>query len=125
MSAVDVCAVADIPESGALRVEIDGEAIAVVRDDGDVYAIADRCSHADVALSEGEVADCTIECWLHGSVFDLRTGAALTLPATEAVPVYAVTIEGDGDTARVLVDRTTPAADSASAQPVTNDSEKE
>lgn len=111
MSAVDVCAVEDIPQPGALRVEIDGEAVAVVRDDNGIYAIADRCSHADVPLSEGEVADCTIECWLHGSVFDLRTGAALTLPATEPVAVYAVTVEGEGDAARVLVDIAVPASD--------------
>lgn len=109
MSGVDVCAVADIPQPGALRVEIEGEPIAVVRDDDGVYAIADRCSHADVALSEGEVADCTIECWLHGSVFDLKTGAALTLPATEPVPVYAVTVDGEGEGARVIVDIHAPA----------------
>lgn len=104
MSAVDVCAVGDIPNPGALRVDIEGTAVAVARDANGVYAIADRCSHADVALSEGDVDDCTIECWLHGSVFDLRTGAALTLPATEPVPVYRVDVVGDGDTARVLVD---------------------
>lgn len=109
MSAVDVAAVGDIPTPGALRVEIDGTAIVIARDDCGIYALADRCSHADVALSEGEVADCTIECWLHGSSFDLRTGAALTLPATESVPTYAVHVEGSGDSARVLVDIATPA----------------
>lgn len=104
MSAIDVCAVGDIPHPGALRVQIEGEDVAVVRDASGVYAIADRCSHADVPLSEGEVSDCTIECWLHGSVFDLRTGAPLTLPATEPVAVYSVVVEGEGDAARVLVD---------------------
>ena len=104
MTTIDACALADIPNPGALRVDIEGTAVAVARDANGVYAIADRCSHADVALSEGDVADCTIECWLHGSVFDLRTGAALTLPATEPVPVYRVDVVGEGDTARVLVD---------------------
>lgn len=103
MSAVDVCRVGDIPLPGAMRVEIDGLAVVVARDDCGVYALADRCSHADVALSEGEVADCAIECWLHGSSFDLRTGAALTLPATEPVATFGVEISGSGDDARVLV----------------------
>ena len=59
------------------------------------YAIHDVCSHANVALSEGEVVDCEIECWLHGSMFDLETGKPSSLPATEPVPVYPVKIEGD------------------------------
>ena len=111
MSAVDVAAVGDIPLPGALRVEVDGTAIVIARDDCGIYALADRCSHADVALSEGEVADCAIECWLHGSSFDLRSGAALTLPATEPVPTYAVQIDGSGDDARVLVDIAVPSTD--------------
>ena len=60
-----------------------------VRDEnGEVHAIHDICSHADVALSEGEVDGCTIECWLHGSRFDLRTGEPTGPPAVSAVPVY-------------------------------------
>ena len=55
----------------------------------------DICSHADVALSEGEVDGCTLECWLHGSRFDLRTGKPTAMPATAPVPVYPVKIEGD------------------------------
>jgi 3-phenylpropionate/trans-cinnamate dioxygenase ferredoxin subunit len=49
------------------------------------------------------VDDCSIECWLHGSRFDLRTGEALSLPATAPVPVFDVIVEGDGASARVLV----------------------
>jgi nitrite reductase/ring-hydroxylating ferredoxin subunit len=78
-------------------------AVAIVRAEGEVFAIEDRCSHADVALSEGEVEGCTIECWLHGSAFDLRTGKPTCLPATEPVPTYVVTLDGEGDEARVLV----------------------
>jgi len=62
---------------------------------GRVYAIHDVCSHANVALSEGEVADGEIECWLHGSTFALATGKPTCLPAVEPVPVYPVKIEGD------------------------------
>ena len=65
-------------------------------DDGDFYAVHDECSHAAVALSEGEVEGCTLECWLHGSRFDLRTGEPTGLPATEPVPVYPVEVR-DGD----------------------------
>lgn len=103
MTMIDVCAVGDIPEDGALSVQVGDRAVAVARCDGSVYAILDVCSHADVALSEGDVDDCSIECWLHGSRFDLRTGEAMSLPATNPVPVFAVEVSGEGETARVLV----------------------
>lgn len=97
---------ADVPDEGAIRVMVDGNPIAVARSDGEVFAIRDVCSHADVALSEGEVSRCEIECWLHGSRFDLRTGKPLALPAFTPVPVYAVTLHGDGDDAVVMIDPT-------------------
>ena len=89
------CAVTDVTDGAALRVTIDGVPVAVVRSDGEVYAIHDVCSHANVALSEGEIDDQTIECWLHGSRFDLVTGRPTGLPATQPVPVYPVKIDGD------------------------------
>jgi 3-phenylpropionate/trans-cinnamate dioxygenase ferredoxin subunit len=95
MSFVKVCALADVPEEGALAVEIETTPVAVVRVGEDVYALRDVCSHAEVALSEGEVYDHTIECWLHGSCFDLRTGKPTNPPATQPVPTYRVKIEGD------------------------------
>jgi len=91
---VRVCAVEDVPDPGALRVEVDGIPMAIVRSDGAVYAINDVCSHAEVSLSEGEIYDTTIECWLHGSCFDLRTGQPTGLPATRPVPVYQTKIDG-------------------------------
>ena len=94
------CAVADLPDGKPLGVEVDDTEIALVRQGEEVFAIRDECSHAEIALSEGDVEDCTVECWLHGSRFDLRTGAALGLPATEPVAVYPVRLDG-GD---VLVD---------------------
>ena len=76
---------ADVP----LAVDIDDElAVAIVLHHGNYYAIEDECSHGKVPLSEGEVEDGTIECYLHGSVFDLENGKALTLPATEPVRVF-------------------------------------
>jgi 3-phenylpropionate/trans-cinnamate dioxygenase ferredoxin subunit len=105
MSAVEACKLADVPSPGALAVVVEGVPVAVVRDEeGGIHAIRDVCSHADVALSEGEVDGCTIECWLHGSRFDLRTGQPSGPPAVTAVPVYRVTVEGDGADAVVLVD---------------------
>jgi 3-phenylpropionate/trans-cinnamate dioxygenase ferredoxin subunit len=85
----------DIPEEGAVRVVLDGTPICLARSQGEVFAINDVCSHADVSLSEGDVEDGTVECWLHGSRFDLRTGKPCGLPATRPVPVYPVKIEGD------------------------------
>jgi 3-phenylpropionate/trans-cinnamate dioxygenase ferredoxin subunit len=74
------------------RVMVGETAIAVVTIDGEIFAVGDRCSHADVSLSEGDVEGCSLECWLHGSAFDLRTGAPLTLPAIEPVPVFATRV---------------------------------
>jgi 3-phenylpropionate/trans-cinnamate dioxygenase ferredoxin subunit len=100
-SFVRACALADVPEDAALAVEVGGEPVAVVRSEGEVYAIRDVCSHAEVPLSEGEIDGCTIECWLHGSRFDLRTGKPTGMPATEPVPVYPVKIEGDDVLVRI------------------------
>jgi 3-phenylpropionate/trans-cinnamate dioxygenase ferredoxin subunit len=94
---IRVCSLDDVPKGTAVSAEIDGTAVAIVHaDDDNVYAVYDQCSHAAVALSEGEIDGCTLECWLHGSRFDLRTGAPTGLPATGPVPTYPVEIR-DGD----------------------------
>jgi 3-phenylpropionate/trans-cinnamate dioxygenase ferredoxin subunit len=95
-SFVRACAVGDVPEGGAYPVQLGSEPVALVRTEGQVFAIRDVCSHAEVPLSLGEVSGATIECWLHGSRFDLRTGRPIGLPATRAVPVYPVQIR-NGD----------------------------
>jgi 3-phenylpropionate/trans-cinnamate dioxygenase ferredoxin component len=95
--AVRVCSEEDVELGSAVRVVIDDMPIALVRDSaGTVHALGDTCTHGDISLSEGFVEDDTIECWAHGSQFSLTTGAALTLPAYEPVPVFTVTIV-DGD----------------------------
>jgi 3-phenylpropionate/trans-cinnamate dioxygenase ferredoxin component len=88
------CAFDELPDGAARSFELDGTRVAVVRIGKDVYAIADRCSHQDVPLSEGSVDDfeCSIECVKHGSTFDLRTGEPLCLPATRPVPVYEAVV---------------------------------
>ena len=89
------CDLADLEEAKPRRVVLEGVPVAVVlAEDGKVYAIADRCSHADVPLSEGDVEDTFIECFLHGSAFDLRTGEPTSLPANKPVPVYPVRDHG-------------------------------
>ena len=103
---VEACLLADLSVDSPKRVVIDGTAMAVVRTDEGVFAINDRCSHADVALSEGEVDGCAIECWLHGSAFDLRTGVPLSLPAIVPVATYPVRVTGEGDAAVVEIDPT-------------------
>ncbi len=102
MPEVRACAASDLDEAAPHRVEVDGRPVCLVLVDGTVHAIGDTCTHEEISLSEGEVdvADCTIECWSHGSRFSLTDGVPTFLPATKPVPVYAARIEGD----EVLVD---------------------
>ncbi|HET7559389.1 MAG TPA: non-heme iron oxygenase ferredoxin subunit [Limnochordia bacterium] len=85
----------DVPLGGALRVEVAEQEIALFNIDGEIYAIGDICSHARASLSEGDVDGFTVACPKHGSLFDVRTGEALTLPAFRPVPKYEVRITGD------------------------------
>ncbi|MFV0464093.1 MAG: non-heme iron oxygenase ferredoxin subunit [Nostocoides sp.] len=104
---VEVCALSDLAVNEPALADIDGTKVAMVRTaERDVHAIEDTCSHANVSLSEGEVDGCTLECWLHGSRFDLQTGEPTGLPATQPVAVYPVTITEDD---RVLVELPGPA----------------
>jgi 3-phenylpropionate/trans-cinnamate dioxygenase ferredoxin subunit len=98
--------VGDLGNEEAMLVELDGAdgapvPVAVVRDaDGEYHAINDICTHGQVSRSDGEVLGCLIECWRHGSQFDLRTGKPMQLPATKPVAVYPLKIDGEN----VLVD---------------------
>ena len=95
-SFVRVCSIDDLPTVGAVQAEVAGQRVAIVRDSaGDIHAIDDTCSHANVSLSEGDVEDGEIECWLHGSRFDLRSGKPTGLPAVTPIAVYPVKIDGD------------------------------
>ena len=96
MAFVRACALTDVPADQALAVTLGDLEVAVARDADEVFAIQNECSHAAVALSEGEVADCTVECWLHGSRFDLRTGKPIGPPATEPVATFPVDVR-NGD----------------------------
>lgn len=87
---------ADIALNTSRRVLIGATAVAIAHTAEGVFAIHDQCSHSDIPLSEGDVSGCEIECWAHGSVFDMRTGRPLNLPATEPVPVYPVRVSDTG-----------------------------
>jgi 3-phenylpropionate/trans-cinnamate dioxygenase ferredoxin subunit len=97
MSVVRLCSREEIVSGSSRRFDIEDHRICLVRIEDDFYAIGDRCSHADYSLAEGEIypEQREIECWKHGSTFDLRTGEPQSLPATKPVPTYEVTIEGD------------------------------
>lgn len=91
-----VASLETLKPGSAIKAVIDGTPVAVVRESsGDVHALGDRCSHGDISLSEGFVEDDTVECWAHGSKFDLNSGAPRNFPAFEPVPVFAVEIDGD------------------------------
>jgi 3-phenylpropionate/trans-cinnamate dioxygenase ferredoxin subunit len=102
------CAVADVPDEGVVAVEVAGVEVAVVKSEGRFFAVRDECSHAQIALSEGEVGGCEIECWLHGSRFDLRTGEPTGLPAYEPVPVYPVRLQAGAAGDDIYVDVKNP-----------------
>ena len=91
-----VASVAELPDGGGHMVEIGDNRVALFKVDETVYAIGDRCSHAEASLSEGELFDDEVECPRHGAVFDVKTGAAKSLPATTPVPIYVVRVD-DGD----------------------------
>ncbi|MBT8203284.1 MAG: non-heme iron oxygenase ferredoxin subunit, partial [Acidimicrobiia bacterium] len=78
----------DLPDGRGVRVEAVGHRIALFRIDNSVYAIGDRCSHAEASLAEGELFDLDVECPRHGSEFNIVTGEPDSLPATRPVPIY-------------------------------------
>jgi 3-phenylpropionate/trans-cinnamate dioxygenase ferredoxin subunit len=103
-----LCALDDLPQGGS-RFDVAGHRIAVFRIVDDLYALGDRCSHAEASLSEGEIWDDAVECPRHGSEFDLTTGEPESLPATRPVPVYALDVE-DGAVFVSLVPETEDAS---------------
>lgn len=84
--------VSDLEQEAGKRYDVGEERIAVFLIGDDVYAIGDKCSHAEASLAEGELFDTEVECPRHGSSFDITTGVPHSLPATTPVPVYEVRI---------------------------------
>ncbi|MGH7881364.1 MAG: Rieske (2Fe-2S) protein [Candidatus Dormibacteraceae bacterium] len=93
MARIKVANTADLAPESAVQVTVNEEEVCLARAaDGEFYAMRDCCSHEQVLLSEGEVFDSQIECFAHGARFDLRSGEALCLPATEGVKTYPVAV---------------------------------
>lgn len=82
-------------EGKPVAVDVNGTQVCVAKVGEEIFAVADTCTHSEASLSEGEVTGCKIECWLHGAEFDLRTGEALTPPATEALKTFNVKRTGN------------------------------
>jgi len=82
-------------EGKPVAIEVDGTPVCVVKVADEVFAVVDTCTHSEASLSEGEVTGGKIECWLHGAEFDLKTGEALTPPATQALKTFNVKRNGN------------------------------
>jgi 3-phenylpropionate/trans-cinnamate dioxygenase ferredoxin subunit len=91
----------ELVQGKPVKVEKDGKTICIARVGDEVFAVDDTCSHSDASLSEGDVTDFKIECWLHGAEFDLRTGEALTPPAVAPLHTYGVHVDGDSVTVEI------------------------
>ena len=92
---VKVAKVSEIPENGVRGFDVEDRQVAVCRINGEFFAFDEICSHQYASLAEGWLEDHTIECPMHGAQFDVRTGEALTLPATENIRTYPVLIKDD------------------------------
>lgn len=90
---IPVCQLADLPRGEAYRLEVDPPVSVFHTDDGEVFAIDDTCTHQDASLADGWLEGCEVECPLHASKFDLRTGAVDAPPAKRPVRTHAVLIE--------------------------------
>jgi 3-phenylpropionate/trans-cinnamate dioxygenase ferredoxin subunit len=82
-------------EGKPVAIDVNGTPVCVVKVADEVFAVADTCTHSEASLAEGEVTGSKIECWLHGAEFDLKTGKALTPPATEALKTFNVKRNGN------------------------------
>lgn len=88
---------AEVPLGAIRAFEFAADTVAVAHTAEGVFAISDTCSHAEVSLAEGELRGCLVECWMHGSAFDLRTGIPQGPPAITPVLTYPVRLVGAGD----------------------------
>jgi 3-phenylpropionate/trans-cinnamate dioxygenase ferredoxin subunit len=101
---IKVANVADIPDPGKQTLEVDDNLVVLLHIDGQFYCIDDVCTHDGGPLGEGELCDHAIACPRHGAKFDVRTGKAVTMPATEATLVHEVKIEGNAVYVRINED---------------------
>ncbi len=93
MTWTKIAPVGDLPTGRGVRVEIGEHRIALFRVEDEVFALGDRCSHAEASLAEGPLFDGCVECPRHGSEFKLVDGTPTSLPATKPVPVFETRVE--------------------------------
>ena len=93
----------DLPLGSVKRFEVGQRELAVAHTNEGVFAVEDICSHAEVPLSDGELSGCFLECPLHGSSFNLKTGVPTGPPAIKPVSVFPVQIIGEGESALISV----------------------
>ena len=94
----------EISDPGTLLVELDERLIVVFRMGEEFYALDDVCTHDGGPLSEGERGDHWIACPRHGAKFDIRTGAALSMPATQPTVAHEVRLQGDDIQIKITAD---------------------
>ena len=94
MSSANI-AFSQLQDGKPLKVSLGAKDVCVARIGEEVFAVADMCTHSEASLSEGDISNYKIECWLHGAEFDLRTGEALTPPAVEKLETFEVHRDGD------------------------------
>jgi 3-phenylpropionate/trans-cinnamate dioxygenase ferredoxin component len=92
---IDVAALAEVPSDTVKAITVGGRDVLIVHTEDGLYAVENRCSHADQPLDCGRVKYGWISCPAHGSRFDLETGEALTRPATNPIAVFAVRVVDD------------------------------
>lgn len=93
---VHACSLLAVPRGGALRLELDPPVALFHTEEGELYAIDDTCTHQDASLADGWLEGCEVECPLHASRFDLRTGWVDAPPAKKPVRTHEVSVQ-DGE----------------------------
>ena len=101
---IEVMKLSDLPVGSVIKFDANGLDVAIAHTAEGVFAIEDTCSHAEVSLSEGELNGCFLECWMHGSAFDLRTGIPKTPPAIKSVATFPIMIQGEGQDAIIAIE---------------------
>ena len=92
---IKVATLNELPSGQRLVIDYDGQDVGLINLNDEIYAVSDVCTHDDGPLEDGELQEYEVECPRHGARFDIRSGAALCLPATSPVPIYKVKVEGD------------------------------
>ena len=92
---IQVATTSDIPDPGTMLLELEERILVLIHLDGQYYCLDDVCTHDGGPLADGSLDGCELICPRHGARFDVRTGEALTMPASEATSVHEVRVDGE------------------------------